>query len=202
MLDGEHFVLEVPEEKRQRAVNMLKFMVDAKKTKVKDMERLAGYLNFLNRAIFPGRAFTRRMYAKFTNLTTKLKGHHHVKLDNEYKEYCKIWLSFLTKDNLLSVCTPFMDLTVRRTAQELNFYLDALASEVSGGLGCVFGKNWMKASWLEEFLKVKKPSIEYLELAALSMVVFAWGRYLKHSRVEIFCDNKAVVSMVNNSTSS
>ena len=181
MLDGEHFVLAIPEEKRQRAVNMLKFMVDAKKAKVKDMESLTGYLNFLNRAIFPGRAFTRRMYAKFTNLTTKLKGHHHVKLDKEYKEDFKMWLSFLTKDKLLSVCRPFVDLTVRRTAQELNFYSDALASEMSGGLGCVFGKHWMKASWPEDFLKVKKPSIEYLELAALSVAVFAWGGYLKHS---------------------
>ena len=86
MLDGEHFILAVPEEKRQRAVNMLKFMVDAKKTKVKDMERLAGYLNFLNRAIFPGRAFTRRMYSKYvqvikTGPDSKLKQYHHVRID-------------------------------------------------------------------------------------------------------------------------
>ena len=48
-----------------RAVNTLRYLLGKKKATVKDLESLAGLLNFLNRAIFPGRAFTHRMYAKF-----------------------------------------------------------------------------------------------------------------------------------------
>ena len=95
LLDGEHFVLAIPEEKRRKAINMLNYVLDAKKVKVKDLEALTGYLNFLNRAIFPGRAFTRRMYAKFMNLSQNLKKHHHLRIDKEFKEDCKVWLNFL-----------------------------------------------------------------------------------------------------------
>ena len=64
------------------------------------MEQLAGYLNFLTRAIQPGQTFTRRMYAKFRlTLDSKpLKLHHHVCLDQEFKDDCKTWLSFLKDD--------------------------------------------------------------------------------------------------------
>ena len=87
LLDGEMHILLIPKEKRLRAVNMLSTLIDKKKSTVKDLQRLAGYLNFLNRAIFPGRAFTRRMYAKFTSTVKdkKLKAYHHIRLDSEFK---------------------------------------------------------------------------------------------------------------------
>ena len=65
LIDGVGHVLSIPEEKRIRAVKMLQYFIQKRKAKVKEMQKLAGFLNFLNRAIVPGRAFTRRMYAKF-----------------------------------------------------------------------------------------------------------------------------------------
>ena len=69
---------------------------------MKDLQSLAGLLNFLNKAIYPGRAFTRCMYSKFAPLVsndcrgvTKLLPHHHISLDKEFQEDCKMWLSFL-----------------------------------------------------------------------------------------------------------
>ena len=68
---------------------------------MKDLQKLAGHLNFVNCAIVPGHAFTRQMYAKFsgTALLNKhngfLKPHHHIKLDNEFRLDCAIWERFL-----------------------------------------------------------------------------------------------------------
>ena len=103
----------VPEDKRTKAINMLNLMLSKKKVTVKDMEKLVGFLNFLNKAVVPGRAFTRRMYAKFTSQKFKLglRGHHHVKLDKEFKEDCRVWVEFLESFQETTLCRPLIDLS-------------------------------------------------------------------------------------------
>ena len=59
LLDGRHLMLIIPEEKRQVAINLLEEMLAKRKAKVKDMQRLCGYLNFICKAVFPGRTFVR-----------------------------------------------------------------------------------------------------------------------------------------------
>ena len=61
LLDGRHLVLVVPEEKRRMAISLLEEMCSKKKSKVKDLQHLCGYLNFICKAVFPGRTFVRRM---------------------------------------------------------------------------------------------------------------------------------------------
>ena len=85
LFDGESQVLSILEEKRFRAVELLNIFVQKRKATVKDMQCLAGYLNFLMRAIFPGQTFTRRMYAKFNSKSANFRSYHHVKLDREFK---------------------------------------------------------------------------------------------------------------------
>ena len=69
LLDGINWVLSIPLEKRDRAEYLLKYMIDKKKVMVKDLQNLCGNLNFLCKAIYPGRTFTHRMYAKFAGLS-------------------------------------------------------------------------------------------------------------------------------------
>ena len=51
------------------------------------------------------------------------------------------------------------------------------------------------------YIKDCKPSIEYLELLVLCAGIFTWEHCLKNVRIIVFCDNQAVVAMVNNLTS-
>ena len=175
---------------------------------MKDMQRLAGYLNFLTRAVFPGRTFTRRMYAKFSKQSEKLKDYHHVKLDKEFKDDCKTWMEFLecdvTNQNQLSktVCRPWVDWSLSKAATELDFYTNSSAGLETGGMGGVFGSHWFMAQWDRDFLRINKPSITYLELFALVSATLIWKRKISNSRIVVFCDNQVVVNMVNNLTSS
>ena len=66
LLDGDRFLIMIPVEKQMHALDMLNKILDSKKATLKEVEKLAGYLNFLNCAIVSGRVFTCRMYAKFT----------------------------------------------------------------------------------------------------------------------------------------
>ena len=54
----------------------------------------------------------------------------------------------------------------------------------------------------DKFIETKDPSIEYLELYGLTAALLTWGEFIHDIRVLVFCDNQAVVSMVNNLTSS
>ena len=65
LLDGVFMLLAIPEEKRNKAITLLRNLMRQKKATVKELQTLCGYLNFLNKAIYPGRVFVRRMYAKY-----------------------------------------------------------------------------------------------------------------------------------------
>ena len=98
----------------------------------------------------PGHAFTRRMYSKFSGDNfQKLKPHHHIRLDIEFKMDCKIWESFLSDLNR-SIVRPFIDLTSTISAERILFYSDASANPELG-FGAIFGDSWTfgkMGSWL------------------------------------------------------
>ena len=51
LLKGIEMTLGIPEEKRQKALYLLRKMMDKQKTTVRELQILCGYLNFLNKAI-------------------------------------------------------------------------------------------------------------------------------------------------------
>ena len=191
LLDGEHFVLSIPTEKRLITISLLKEMMNKRKATVKDLQKLCGYLNFLGKAIFLGRTFTRRMYSKYSlivdqgkhhnrYLTTndyKLKQYHHVRLDEEFKLDCTVWLEFLNEEEHITkmVCRPMVDLLESKiSAEEIFFFSDASAAPHLG-FGALLKSKWIRADWTPDFINMNKPSIEYLELFALCAGVITWA---------------------------
>ena len=195
-------MLVVPEEKRLVALNWVQKFKNKRKSTIKDLQRLSGLLNFLNKAIVPGRTFTRRMYAKYSgkNFMTKkgvpLRQYHHVKLDEEFRNDCRMWESFLLYQDAIN--RPFMDLSLSQTLHEISLYSDASANPRLG-MGAIFrGKYWIFVKWEEGFIEKERPSIDFLKLYALCMGVFTWSKFITQTRVTIFCDNMPVKFMVNN----
>ena len=178
-----------------------------KKCNHQDLQRLTGTLNFLTRAIFAGHIFTRRMYSKFANITNskgrQLKHYHHVKLDSEFKSDCLVWTNFLNsaKEEKALLCRPFVDLFAFDTSKTIDFFSDASKNE-NLGFGVFYNGEWSYGMWEKGYIKDKDPSIEYLELFALCVGIFTWQHQLKNCRIVVHCDNQAVVSMVNKTTSS
>ena len=123
---------------------------------------------------------------------------HHVKLTSEFRQDCLMWLVFLDNCSHRSMCRPFTDLDQFQYAEELNFYTD---SSGKIGYGGVFGTSWCYGFWDPEFLERCNPSIEYLELFALEACMLTWGNQITDTKIVIFCDNKSVWGMVNQTTS-
>ena len=156
---------------------------------------MCGFLNFLGRCIIPGRAFTRRFYVYTAN--DKLKPHHHIRVNAEMREDLMMWLVFLRHPSVY--CRPFLDFSKVLIADEINMYSDA-----SGriGMGAICGKHWMHQNWSPEFIDKYTPSIEYLELYAVTAAVLAWISQFKNRRIILFCDNQSVVDMINQTSTS
>ena len=208
LLDGEFKIIVVPQDKQIKAIKMLEYFVDKKKATVKELQSLAGFLNFLTKAIVPGCTFLRRMYTKFPGALTSqpiqvkdaiLKKYHHVKIDEEFRNDCKIWLYFLQEND--TVCRPFADFSRAISAKKIQFASDA-SKNPHLGFGCVYKSNWTFAQWEPGYIRKYNPSIAYLELYALCVAMLIWGHHLANGRFIIWCDNKSTCTMVNSGASS
>ena len=194
--------LSIPLEKRDKALKLLNDLMGKRKITVKQLQVLTGFLNFLTKAIFPGRVFTRRIYNKFAAMQQKgFKPHQNVTIDSELRFDCEVWRIFLENYRELAVCRPMVDVNQTFLAKDLFFYSDASAAKTLG-MGAVYNKHWLYKQWETDFIKLCKPSIEYLELYALTAGLLTWGHLLTNQHILVYCDNSAVVSMINNTTSS
>ena len=195
LLDMEKQLVCIPMEKVDKArrliQNMLGITKSRRKTTVGEMQKLTGFLNFLCKAIVPGRVFMRRLYHQ-----TALKKYHHIPLNHERREDLKMWLLFL--NNSAAYSRPFWDFDTDNTAEDLDWYTDA---STTLGCGGYYGSHWFIAEWEPKF-KHLKPSINYMELYALCVSVLNWLHLVKNKRVTLFCDNMSVVQMVNKFSSS
>ena len=199
LLDGEKCILALPIDNINKAVYLVKIFISRKRSTVKDLQKLSGLLNFLHRAIYPGRAFTRHMYAKFASLT--LKPHHHINLDAEFRSDCLMWLTFLESNTPSVYCRPFTDFDKSVKATELDFYTDSSAAPRLGFGGMFRKQSYFVGQWELGYILKFKPSIEYLELYAVCIGVYIWSDHIRDLTVVLHCDNISVVSMINNTTS-
>ena len=146
------------------------------------------------------------MYAKLALKNSKgqlLKQYHHVNLTTDFLLDCKVWLTFLKSPDL-RLCRPFIDFFDKEeTHQRLFFYSDA-SKNTEYGIGAVFNDSWVAGIRPKHFIAQADPSIEFLELYALTFVIVTWQKddLLRNRRVTLFCDNESVMYMVNQSTSS
>lgn len=182
-------------DKRDAALGQIDMILWSKKIKMHKLEALTGLLNFLCRAIVPGRTFTRCFYDRIAGV----KQHHHIRVDHALKEDLLVWKNFLKNSN--SLCRPFMDFSEILKADELDFYTDASLSNERAGFGVVYGKTWTFSQFPDWMLDNEQVAIHTLEMYALVLGVTLHANSFRNRRIKVFCDNQAVVHMINNGTS-
>lgn len=185
----------IPIEKRDNALNQIEIILRARKVTMYSIQRLVGLLNFLSRAIVPGRTFNRRLYDRITGL----KPHHHIRVDNDLREDLQVWKTFLKSPNALS--RPFIDFTETLEADDIGFYTDASLSGKRAAVGIVYGNYWAYGKCPEWVTQCDRVTIQTLEMYALMAGIYMFADKFAARRVKIYCDNQAVVGMVNNGTS-
>ena len=189
----------IPIEKIEKAERLINTVLKKKNIQLKTLQQLTGFLNFLCKAVIPGRAFTRRLYCiEITAKEKELKKHHHIKLRAENRMDLKLWLEFLKHPSIYA--RNFIDLDLSINSMDVDFFTDASANPHLGCGGISEG-DWYIQQWDEDFINQCKPSINYLELYAMTVAIMNWIHKYKNKRIYIFCDNMSVVQMVNNNSS-
>lgn len=190
--------ISIPHDKIERGQRELDILIRSKKITVKQLQKLTGLLNFFCRAVVPGRAFTRRLYAKMKGL----QKHHHLRVDKELKSDSRMWLQFLEMDQ--AVCRPFLDFDRIIHADEIEFFTDGALDDWRVGVGGCFGNHWFSKTIRTDLYAQTnlKLNIQIVELASILLGLSLWIEKLENKRVVIFCDNESVVFMINKSTSS
>ena len=199
LLETDRQLIRIPMDKWIKAANWVNYFLNKtkKKATVLEFQKLCGILNFVCRCRVPGRAFLRRLYVK-THMNGKLKPHHHIKITEENRLDLTVWKEFLEHPD--GYYRPFMD-TISINAKEIDMYSDA-SGTYGLGFGAYCGPAWTYGQWDQQFCKKHHPSIEYLELFAVTVGILNWIKLFANRRVVLFCDNESVVYMINNSTSS
>ena len=197
LIDRTRFLVLIPLEKLKKAVDLINEFLEKgkRKTTLFRLQQLCGFLNFLNRCIIPGRAFTRRLYA---NIKPSLQPHHHLPVTGEMKADLRVWQQFINHPS--AFCRSFADFSNAIPIQITDFHTDASRKFLLGG-GGVCRNQWFFVPWDPLFMVKAQPSIEYLELYALAIGFMLWADRFANSRIFVFCDNTAVISMVNTSSS-
>ena len=191
----------IPREKVQLAQDIIMDMLArvSKKKTLKELQRLCGILNFFDKCIIPARTFTRRLYAKTAQKERTLKPGHHIAIDREMRLDLELWLRFFKHPTVFSRKITDFDKTYQ--AEDIHMYSDSSRNPLLG-CGGVCQSDWFSQQWDKEFMEKFLPSIEYLELYAVAVMVVNWIHKFRDQKISLFCDNMSVVYMINNGTSS
>ena len=100
LIDSAKQIVCIPKEKVDKALTLISKVLDksSRKITLNQLQKICGFLNFLGRAIIPGRAFTRRLYSYTSN--PKLKPHHHIRIDRNMKDDLTMWRQFLSHQSI------------------------------------------------------------------------------------------------------
>ena len=190
LIDTVSQTVSIPQEKIDKALNLIQHVLGKanKKLTLHQLQWICGFLNFIGRCIIPDRAFTRRLYAYTSNSEGKeLKPYHHIKVNSEMRMDLELWSQFLQHPSVY--CRPFMDYSTSRNAREIDMYSDA-SKNLSLGMGAICESSWSFMQWDSEFIANKNPSIEFLELYALTVGVVNWIHRFANQRIVLFVTTK------------
>ena len=194
-------MVSIPQDKIQKAIKQIDRILQNKKRKmtVGAIQKLCGLLNFICRAIYPGRPFLMRLYNSLAGFKQKeLKQHHHVRLVIDTIQDLMVWKMFLGTPN--AYCRPFMDFDSYLDAEILDWYTDEAKCQGKGYRGH-HGQEWFQGVWESHVLELLDPSIEYLELYAVAISILLWADNYRNKRIILFCDNESIVYMINRQSS-
>ena len=188
-LDSEQLEIRLPLSKLQPLRDHVSSVLHSERLSKRELASLLGHLSFASRAVPAGRTFLRRMY-DWDKATRGMKGHHVLCLPPSAADDLRGWKSTLQswtgKSFLLhEEWTP---------APALQFQTDASGTL---GYGAYLSGRWLRGDWSPD---QQIQDITYKELYAIVIACATWGSEWTWLRIEIQCDNQAVVQCIKSGT--
>lgn len=189
-IDAINAQVKVPRDKIQAMTTQIEAVLSRHKITLVGLQSLVGSLNFLCRAVSPGRAFLRRLIELSKGIT---KPHYKVRLSTGARLDLLLWLEFLSHFNGVSA---FLERDWV-SSEAVDLFTDAAASV---GFGAYFQGHWVQGRWSQDILR-NQPSIAYLEFYPIVVALKCWALQLANCKVIFHTDNMAVVHIINTQSS-
>ena len=182
--------IRVPPSKVSTTCQQIRDLLSKRKATLATVQSLLGSLNFLCKAIAPGRAFLRRLIALTCGLK---KPHHTVRISKGARLDLLLWLQLLVHFNGVSA---FLG-----QQWESNEVVDLFTDAAAGvGFGAYFKGKWLQGRWSSDIIQ-NPPSIAFLELFPILVALLCWAPLLSNSKILFHTDNMAVVYIINKQSS-
>lgn len=155
----------------------------------RELQSLLGKLSFVSKCVQNSRIFLMRII----DLLKRLKhNHHRVSLDKEFRKDISWWINFIAVYNGVSIICD-----VLWSAPDCVFATDACLT----GCGGVCGRSVFHAPFPDWVLQ-QFTAIHQLEFLAFLVAIRLWGPLWAGLRVQVYCDNAAVVTVINSGKTS
>ena len=167
----------------------LKIFLVSFKSKVRaskrQLQQLAGRLNWACKVVFGGRTFLRRI---LDLMNTLQKQSAKCRLNSEFFKDIDWWLQFLEVFN--GYCR----------FHDIRPVVDLHTDACSTGVGAAFQGDWFYSNLLVDYPAFSGSHINYKEALCVVLALKRWAPLLENKVVHIHCDNTAAVSMLNKGT--
>lgn len=186
--------LRLPVEKLDEIRLVLTFFIRSKKVTLRQLQSLIGLLNFACQVIMPGRAFCRRLI----DATCKVdKPHHKIRVSHAMREDIKVWISFLSKYNGVTVMLD----SLWSSNDNIELFTDSAGGR-NKGFGIYFQGKWAQSCWPKDWVENGTlKDITFLELFPVVVSIYIWGSFLKNKKIIFNIDNQSVVVIINKKSS-
>lgn len=185
-IDSTAMELRLPGEKLSLLKHELAEFSKRKRASKKQLQSIAGKLNWASAVVHGGRVFLRRIIDAITPLKHDW---HKAILHGEIWHDIEWWKKFLETFNGKSLILGKIPLS--------SVYTDACKQGGGGFFGC----DWFYTNWENDFPVVKNLHINELEALAVVLAAQRWGKDWENKRVVIFSDNMTTVACLNKCTS-
>ncbi|CAC5425942.1 unnamed protein product [Mytilus coruscus] len=185
-IDSTTFELRLPSTKLEQLRQDLVDFQQRKHVSKKQLQSLAGKLNWASSVVRGGRVFLRRIIDGITKLKHDW---HKMRLCGDILHDIHWWYNFMTTFNGKSF--------LLNTDPVTSVYTDACKT----GAGGVFGTDWFYVNWKEDFPFAQTLHINEQEAFAVALAAKRWAKCWQNKRVYIYCDNSSTVGCINNCTS-
>ena len=181
-LDTIAMTLSLPPEKLQDLRRRLESTKAKNKVTKKQLQSLAGSLNWATQCIYGGRFHLRRILDTMLPLR---KPWHHARITKELRADIDWWLDFMADFN------GSVDMVDTRPLAPV--FTDAC----SLAAGAYFCGDWVYTPWDTCWPNAAKHHINYKEVLALETATRRWAPLWRNKKIIVHTDNQAAVAIIN-----
>ena len=185
-IDSIAMCLRLPDDKLLQIRHELSLFLHRKRASKKQLQSLAGKLNFCASVVYGGRVFSRRIIDTINLLK---EGNHKIRLNNSIKADIRWWHTFMTSFNGRSMLLDKQPVT------------SVFTDSCNLGAGAIYNGDWYYAYWPLDWPEVADFHINCKEILAIFLAVCRWAPVWANKRIYIQSDNVTSVSTINRCTS-